>query len=138
MKAGKEMGRNMMAAREVDRQAPAAVKLRIEELILYGFAPADRHRIAQGVQAELTRLVSQGRSLRSLKNSLVLERVEGGAFTVKVGSSQSAIEAQISRAIYQVLQRSMPIQGGLQNTRSGQTQEIAGDESPSLPGLKHS
>jgi hypothetical protein len=106
-----------MAAREVDQQAPAAVNLRIEELILHGFAPADRHRIAQGMQAELARLVSQGRSLRSLKSSLTLERVEGGAFTVKAGSSQRSTEVQIARAIYQGLQRSTSTRPGLKTTQ---------------------
>jgi hypothetical protein len=106
-----------MAAREVNQQAPAAVNLRIEELILHGFAPADRHRIGQGVQAELARLVGEGRSLQSLKNSLTLERVDSGAFTVKAGSTQRSTEAQIARAIYQGLQRSTSTRPGLKTTQ---------------------
>ena len=36
-----------------------AVQLHIEELVLHGFAPADRYRIAAAVQLELTRLLAE-------------------------------------------------------------------------------
>ena len=35
------------------------IELHIEELVLHGFAPADRYRIGDTVQRELTRLLAE-------------------------------------------------------------------------------
>jgi hypothetical protein len=34
-----------------------SINLHIEELVLHGFAPGDRHRISEAVEQELTRLI---------------------------------------------------------------------------------
>ena len=38
---------------------PSAIELHIEELVLYGFAPGDRDRIAAALEQELTRLLTE-------------------------------------------------------------------------------
>jgi len=35
------------------------IHLHIEELVLHGFAPGDRHQISEAMQQELTRLISE-------------------------------------------------------------------------------
>lgn len=84
-------------------QARSSLKLRIEELVLHGFAPADRHRIADTVQSELARLIGDGTSLSLREKSSVLDRIEAGSFKVRPGSNARAMGSQIANAIYRGL-----------------------------------
>ena len=68
------------------RQARDSVKLHIEELVLHGFAPGDRHGIAYAVESELARLMSDGCLSGLQANSLTVGRVNGGAFKVEPGA----------------------------------------------------
>jgi hypothetical protein len=38
---------------------PARIELHVEELVLHGFAPGDKHRIADALQTELRQLLAQ-------------------------------------------------------------------------------
>jgi len=84
---------------------PAAVELHIEELVLHGFAAGDRYRIANAVEHELARLMGEGGPPESLKNPLVLERIDGGAFNVKAGLEARAAGTEIAQAVYRSLRR---------------------------------
>lgn len=75
------------------------VELHIEELVLHGFEGRDRHRIAEAVQIELTRLIGEG-GLKGLSGSLAIERVNAGEFKVSAGAKPHAAGAQIARSIY--------------------------------------
>jgi hypothetical protein len=87
-------------------QAADSIKVHIEELVLHGFAPGDRHRIAGAVETELARLMGEGglQGLRS--NSLSLGRINGGTFKVTVGAKPQAAGTEIARAVYRSVQRS--------------------------------
>jgi hypothetical protein len=54
---------------------PARIELHVGELVLHGFAPGDRYRIADAVQSELTRLLGE----RGLPEPLL----HGGHFTAR-------------------------------------------------------
>ena len=80
-----------------------AVKVHIEELVLHGFASADRARIAASVQHELARLIGEG-GLPVGQHPLALDRIDGGAFKVKPGAKPQATGAEIARAVFRTLQ----------------------------------
>ena len=72
------------------------VELRIEELVLHGFPSGDRHRIAEEIQRELTRLANVGGVSEGAK-SLAIRNLDGGAIHVNPGKTAGA---EIARAVY--------------------------------------
>jgi hypothetical protein len=105
------------------RPAGNSIKLHIERLVLHGFAPTDRHRIAARVQSELARLMGEG-NLMPGRELIALERLEPGTFKVAAGAGPRATGTQIALAIYRSLQQgvaapaSLPASGaGLPPTR---------------------
>ncbi len=85
------------------RQARDSVKVHIEELVLHGFAPGDRSRIANAVERELTRLMGEGGLSVLRENPVTLGRIHGGAFKVKAGAKPQAAGTEIARAVYRSL-----------------------------------
>ncbi len=81
------------------------VRLRIDELVLEGFPPGDRHRIAAAVEAELARLFAERGVPAGLRESIALPRVEGGAFELAPPARPEQIGAQVAGAIYGGLAR---------------------------------
>lgn len=109
-----------MAPQPTKRQpARNSIKLHIEHLVLHGFAPADRHRIADRVRGELARLIGEGNPMPFLKGPSALERVEAGTFKVVAGASPRATGTQIAHAIYRSLQQSAAAPAGLPPIRPG-------------------
>jgi len=82
-----------------------SLKVHIEELVLHGFAPGDRRRIAQAVETELTRLLGGG-GARWAQSPPALERISGGAFKVELGSKPQAAGKQVAQAVYRSLRQS--------------------------------
>jgi len=79
---------------------PKNIELNIEELVLYGFAPGDRHRIGVAVEQELTRLLADQGVPQSLAQGEEVASVDGGAFEVAPGSRAQVVGAQVARAVY--------------------------------------
>ena len=79
---------------------PKRIELRIEELVLHGFAPGDRYRIAEAVERELSRLLADQGVLESLERGGGIASVDGGAFDMTPGSRAEAIGAQVAKAVY--------------------------------------
>lgn len=100
-------------------QARHSVKVHIEELVLHGFAPSDRHAIAHAVEGELTRLMSEGGLPGSPARSLTLGRINGGAFKVKAGAKPQAAGTQIAQAVYQSLRRNTSASARALQTQPG-------------------
>mgnify|MGYP001315045729 CR=1 FL=1 len=82
---------------------PAAIQLHIEELILHGGNPADRHRIGDAVQRELTRLLAEGAVPPSILAAGEISSLDGGSRRVAVSSSGTVIGNQIARAVHEGL-----------------------------------
>jgi hypothetical protein len=79
---------------------PQNVELHIEELVLRGFAPGERHRIGEAVERELVRLLDEHGVPPSLAQGIEVERLDGGAFEVSHGSKLETVGVQVAQAIY--------------------------------------
>lgn len=75
------------------------IELHIEELVLHGFDPRDRHAIADAVQSELTRLVGE-RGLHA--QSIEAPRLDAG--TIELNGTRGA-GAPIAQALHSTLVR---------------------------------
>jgi hypothetical protein len=79
------------------------VELHIEELVLHGFAAHDRHRIADAVQQELSRLMAAEGHANLLKNPLSLDAIDAGTFQVQANAKPQMAGTQIARAVYRTM-----------------------------------
>lgn len=78
-----------------------SVELRIEELILHGFAPGDRHRIGDAAERELSRLFSEEGVPPSVAAGAAFPSLEGGALEMAPGLGADAVGARVARALYE-------------------------------------
>ncbi len=76
------------------------IHLHIEELVLQGFAPGDRHRISEAVEQELTRLISEQPISPVGLEHISMEHVDGGAFRLANSAKPVAVGAQIAGAVW--------------------------------------
>ena len=83
--------------------APPSIQLHIEELVLHGFAPGDRHRIAGAIEAELTRLLAGQPLPAGLKENASLDRIDGGGFRLGTNARPVRVGEQIAGAIHEGL-----------------------------------
>jgi hypothetical protein len=84
---------------------PPRIELHIEELVLHGFAPGQRHAIGDAVQHELTRLLAQqGLDLSGLASG---ERahVDAGDIRVAQESRAQSVGAQVAQAVHRGVTR---------------------------------
>jgi hypothetical protein len=79
---------------------PPPIELAIEELLLHGFAPADRYRIAEAVQQELARLFASEGIPQALAQGGSIPWLDGGECELTQGMSAQAIGTQVARNIY--------------------------------------
>lgn len=82
---------------------PEKIELRVEELVLHGFDPRDRHRIGRAVEDELGRLFAERGAPPSLDRSGEVPRLNGGSFEVTPGAGTGAIGARVAQAVYRGL-----------------------------------
>jgi hypothetical protein len=101
------------------RRASDSVKVHIDELVLHGFSPADRHRIANAVELELTRLMGDGSPPRWGQNPLAVDRMKAGTFRVQAGAKPQAAGTEIARAVYRSLRQLAGISASAPRTRPG-------------------
>lgn len=78
----------------------ARVNLDIEELVLHGFSPGDRHRIGQAVEFELARLITERGVPASLSREGELARMDGGTFDMSPNSRPEVVGGQVARSVY--------------------------------------
>ena len=76
------------------------IQLHIDELILHGFTPADRVRIAAAVQNELARLLAAEGVPPTLAQGGPIPVLDGGDFEITPGMSAQAIGVQVAQGIY--------------------------------------
>jgi hypothetical protein len=94
------------------KKTQRSVVVHIEELVLDGFVPGDRDRIADALKQELARMMSGGGPPGILKTSLALERIDGGQLKINVGSRPQATGTQIAQAVYGSLTRQVGASSG--------------------------
>ena len=76
------------------------IELNIEELVLHGFLPGDRHRIGEAVEQGLTRLLADRGVPQSLERGREIANMNGGAFEVAPDSRAQVVGAQVAKAVY--------------------------------------
>ena len=81
----------------------ANIDLHIEELVLHGFSTGDRYRIADALQVELTRLISEQGLASPLMNGGEIQRIDAGAFEMQPGSRGNVVGGQIAQTVHQGL-----------------------------------
>ncbi len=79
------------------------IELHIEELVLHGFSPADRYRIAEAVERELARYFSEQGISPALLAGGAIAHIDAGAFQMQPGARPDAIGAQVARAVHRGL-----------------------------------
>jgi hypothetical protein len=82
----------------MNRQSP--IHLHIEELVLHGFAPGDRHRIGDAMQRELARLLTEKQTPPGLTKNTAMDRLNGGTFHMTGNAKPEATGAQVARAVF--------------------------------------
>jgi hypothetical protein len=87
----------------MSRQSP--IHLHIEELVLHGFSPGDRHRIGEAMQRELTRLLTEKATPPALAKSSAIDRLNGGTFQMTSAPRPEATGAQVARAVFKGLEQ---------------------------------
>jgi len=100
---------------ENDRQAGASVSIEIyiDELVLYGFAPADRSAIHEAITAELARLFNERRmtgfrdTLAQQGQNFDLAHIDAGSFQMAQDAPAERIGAQVASALW----KSLPFHG---------------------------
>jgi hypothetical protein len=79
------------------------VDLHIDQLILHGFDPADRDRMAKALERELVRLLAEQGVPPALVQRGQVGAIESGEFEVAPEADADAIGTQVARKIYGVL-----------------------------------
>lgn len=76
------------------------VVIHIDELVLRGFRPEDRHAIAEGLQAELARLYAASPdALRTLAGLGSTARLRVGEVSIAPGTRPAGVGAQLATGI---------------------------------------
>jgi len=77
-----------------------SIHLHIEELILHGFQPGDRHRIGDAMQRELARLFSEHQAPPGITKSAEIDRLNAGTFETTENARPEATGTQVARAVF--------------------------------------
>jgi hypothetical protein len=75
------------------------IDLHIEEIIMEGFSPRDRSRIASVVQQQLQQLLNQGEIIQNRNTA----HVDGGTIQIEPGASPEMAGRQIAQNLYRRL-----------------------------------
>jgi hypothetical protein len=81
------------------------IDLHIEELVLDGFAPGDRHRIGAALERELTRLLTEHGAPASWAGGGGVPRLDGGTFDAKPGARPERVGTQIAQSVFRGMNR---------------------------------
>ena len=84
---------------------PGPVELHVEELVLDGFEPGDRYRIAQALQRELTRLFTAQGVPAGMAQGGEMASLDAGTFEMRPGAKAGTIGAHVAQAVYGGLSR---------------------------------
>jgi len=76
-----------------------SVELHIDELVLHGFAPGARHRVADALERELTRLFTEQGPPSAIPHDREIEHFNAGTFATERDADIHAVAAQLAKAI---------------------------------------
>ena len=84
---------------------PSVIEVRIDELVLEGFSPADRLRIGAALERELSRLLRSPGTAERLIAGGDRPVVAGGTFAPQPRSTPVALGASVAQAVHAGLTR---------------------------------
>lgn len=76
------------------------IELHIEELVLEGLSPGDRHRIGAAIEGELARLLTERGLPAGLAQGAEVPRLDGGSFEMNRNVTPEKVGAQVAGAVY--------------------------------------
>ncbi len=76
------------------------VALHIEDLVLHGFAPGDRHAIAEGLRRELAHLLAEHGLPPTLAQGIDAPQISGLSFAVPEQAQPERVGAQIAQSVW--------------------------------------
>lgn len=79
------------------------IDLRIDELILHGFAARDRHRIAAAIELELSRLIAEQGMQNWHTMSANLDHLDAGSFQLTAGARPQIVGQHVAQHIFRQL-----------------------------------
>ena len=77
-----------------------SIDLQIDELVLNGFAAADKHAIGDAFERELARLLAEQGVSPGLTRNVELEHLDADVNNVNQGSHSETIAVQSAQALY--------------------------------------
>jgi hypothetical protein len=80
---------------------PRQIEIHIEELVLHGVDPADRHAVADAIQRELQALVAREGISTLLARPELAARVAPGPITLAPEARPAQLGQSVARAIHQ-------------------------------------
>ena len=87
------------------RRGKDFVEIHIEELVLHGFPPGDRYRIADALQQELTHLL-EARTLPACPQDIVaVNQINAGTIRLNSGANARVIGGKAAHALHQGISR---------------------------------
>ncbi|MFB3764642.1 MAG: hypothetical protein ACE14P_05275 [Methanotrichaceae archaeon] len=81
------------------------LELYIEELVLEGFEPGDRHKIGDALVTELERLLADGGIPESIGQNIEIDMADGGEVDLEPGSRAETVGFKVAGAVYGGLSR---------------------------------
>ena len=82
-----------------------AIELHIEKLVLNGFQLGDRYRIGDAVQHELSRLLTEQGIALTFAQSISINCLNAGTFSMSSGMSALDKGHQMAEAVYRAFER---------------------------------
>lgn len=81
-------------------RSPQDIALHIEQLMMEGLQPSDRHQFGNAVQTELARLLAEHGMPPNLTGSAELGRLAAGSISVSSTPRPAIIGRQVAEAVY--------------------------------------
>lgn len=85
---------------KAEARRSSSIHVEIGELVLHGFAPADRYAIAEALQGELTRLFAEQGISEALRQGGEASRLRAEAISITPSMRGEAIGMQAARSVY--------------------------------------
>ncbi|GJQ57398.1 MAG: hypothetical protein D8M57_18975 [Candidatus Scalindua sp. AMX11] len=76
------------------------IELHIDNLVLHGFSPHDRHRIGAAVEHQLTQILAKQGITSFLSKGGELSHLDGGTFDMAPNTKPGTIGAQVAKSVY--------------------------------------
>ena len=80
-----------------------SVELHIDELVLHGFAPTERHAIGDTVESELRELLVKQQSLPLSLANREIDLIDAGEFEIAAGAAAPTSGRRVAEAINRAL-----------------------------------